>query len=121
MGEQFVLLTNEDVVHEYFKRISDKDVRGLVDLFDNDCTIYEPFSKEHGLHGKEAVKHFFQVAVMANAGLNRTVRFVDNKPDSITALVKFERGDSITGKFHFNFVRSKTTKKVKILRIQFLE
>ncbi|MEO9320523.1 MAG: nuclear transport factor 2 family protein [Nitrososphaera sp.] len=122
MVKQTVLFTSEELVYEYFRLITKKDVQGLVNLFVNDCTIYEPFSKLDGLHGKAAIEHFFKVAVMANAGMNRNIRFVNNnkEQDSIVVLVTFEKGDSVTGRFEFHFVRNESGRKIRTLRIEFL-
>lgn len=54
-----ILKSERDIVFEYFRRIRDKDVSGLLDLFTDDAVIYEPFSKPEyvqdkttGLHGR---------------------------------------------------------------------
>jgi Nuclear transport factor 2 (NTF2) domain len=121
MTSQGVLvLTNKEIVNEYFRLISKRDVKGLVNLFSEDCTIYEPFSKENGLHGKYTIEHFFKVAVMANAGISRTIRFVENNKDSITALICFKRQSVLTGRFQFYFVTTESSKKIKTLRIEFI-
>lgn len=55
VAQASVILTNEQMVNEYFRLISKKDVHGLLDLFVEDSVVYEPFSKEDGLHGKSTV------------------------------------------------------------------
>jgi hypothetical protein len=116
-----MILTNEQMVHEYFNRISKKDVKGLLQLFAEDAVVYEPFSKEEGLHGKSAIEHFLKVAVMANSGLARTIEFAEKSEEAITSSVRFERGGSITGRFRFLFVIEEISgqKKIKELKVRF--
>jgi ketosteroid isomerase-like protein len=38
-----------DIVKNFFSLIEQRDIDGLVDLFDENCIVYEPFSKENGL------------------------------------------------------------------------
>jgi ketosteroid isomerase-like protein len=127
-GSAFVVLSNREMVNEYFRRITEKDVRGLLQLFDEDAVVFEPFSNvKNGLVGRTMIENFLKVVVMANAGLKRTIRFVDEREDRVTAIVTFERGDSVTGKFAFNFVITTNSegvqvgKKIGMLRIEFIE
>jgi ketosteroid isomerase-like protein len=121
-------LTSQQIVNKYFQAISKRDVYDLLELFDEDAVVYEPFSNiKQGLQGKSAIENFLRVAIMANAGLKRTIKFVDETQDKITAIVTFERGDSVTGKFSFTFITSKdeksliSNKRIKILKIEFIE
>ena len=121
-------LTNQQIVNKYFQAISRRDVYDLLELFDEDAVIYEPFSNiKQGLQGKSAIENFLRVAIMANTGLRRTIKFVDETEDKITAIVTFERGDSVTGKFSFTFITSKDeksltlNKRIKVLKIEFIE
>jgi hypothetical protein len=122
------------IIHRYFELIGRKDVRGILDLFTYaDPVIYEPFSNEKdGLHGKGAIESFLRVAVMANDGLKRKIRFIDgaaHNNDTVTALVTFERGGTVDGKFSFSFVTEPGTPKakdndntkIKSLRINFIQ
>lgn len=59
---------------------------------------------------------------MANAGMQKTINFIDTAEDSITALVTYERGHTIKGKFSFNFVLlSNIGRKITMLTIRFSE
>ena len=122
VAEHSAVLSNEQLVNEYFRLISKKDVCGLLDLFAEDSVVFEPFSKENGLHGKSTIQHFLKVVVMANAGLKRTITFDQKAVDAITALVTFERGDSVKGRFSFLFVIEEVSgrKKIKELKIRFV-
>jgi ketosteroid isomerase-like protein len=127
-GSALVVLSNREMVNEYFRLITEKDVRGLLQLFDEDAVVFEPFSNvKNGLVGRTMIENFLKVVVMANAGLKRTIRFVDECEDRVTAIVTFERGDSVTGKFAFSFVIRTNSdgvqvgKKIGMLRIEFIE
>jgi hypothetical protein len=120
MGKEIALLINEQMVNNYFYLISKRDVRGLLELFADDAVVNEPFSNvREGLRGKSAIEHFLKVAVMANAGMRKTIEFTNKSEDSITALVTFERGDTIKGKFTFNSLLSSIGRKITMLTIRF--
>ena len=140
------LKSERDIVFEYFRRIRDKDVSGLLDLFTEDTVIYEPFSKPEdipgkttGLHGKQSIEPFLGVVVMANEGLEGDITIdkiyekmddSNSKSTEISAIVTFERGDKIMARFTFELISSATKnnsknnsdqneKKIKSLHIQF--
>jgi hypothetical protein len=97
-------LTDEDIVHEYFRLIKTKDMYRLLDLFADDAVIDEPFSKSEaskgGLQGKIAIEPFLNVAMMVNAGLREEIEIEKSKLTSdngikrVIAYVTFERGKS---------------------------
>jgi hypothetical protein len=140
------LKSERDIVFEYFRRVRNKDVSGLLDLFTDDAVIYEPFSKSEdiqgkttGLHGKQGIEPFLGVVVMANEGVegNITIDKIYEKMDNtnsksteISAIVTFERGDKITARFTFELISpvinnsnnintNQNEKKIKSLHIQF--
>ncbi len=138
--------TNEEIVYEYFRLIKNKDINRLLDLFADDAIIYEPFSNiEGGLQGKSTIKPFFDVALMANDGLQHNIEFVkgqdgsdsnNNKEDDnnqITALVTFERGRTVQGRYTFKLkseeeeeeqycYRSRNrARKIQTLHIEFVK
>jgi ketosteroid isomerase-like protein len=118
-ANRMVLLNNEQLVNNYFQLITKKDVEGLLDMFAEDAIVYEPFSNaDRGLLGKSAIEPFLNVVVMANAGLRRTIEFIDRSKDNITALATFQRGGTIRGKFAFKFVMG-DGRKIKMLTITF--
>jgi len=129
-------LTDEDIVHEYFRLIKTKDMYGLLDLFADDALIDEPFSKSEagkgGLHGKSAIEPFLNVAIMVNAGLREEIEIEksilrkDNDINKVTAYVTFERGGKVKARFTFELTseenyNSQKQKKIQSLRIQFVE
>jgi hypothetical protein len=71
--------TNDDyhhIVSDYFRLIKEKDMDGLLNLFADDCVIYEPFSKVSSLYnsdgepkksflkGKSEIESFLQIIMM---------------------------------------------------------
>jgi len=114
----------DNIVQQYFKFIESRDIQGALDLFDDDAVIYEPFSKSAGLNGRSAIEPFLQVSMMANSDLHRTIEIEkrpDKEPDNIVvALVTFEKGDKVQGRFTFKFTDSAGSKKIKSLHIEFL-
>lgn len=116
-------LTGEEVIHQYFKCIDTKDLSGILDLFDYDAVVHEPFSNiAGGLRGKSSIEPFLKVAMMANSNLQRTIRLEKpTKPNKSTALITFEKGDRVKGKFTFEFKDDQGSgKKIKSLYIEFI-
>ena len=120
-------LTGEEIVARYFRYIESKDLDGLLDLFDYDAVVYEPFSKVGGgLHGRSAIEPFLKVAMMANSELRHTVKIekttkANNNNNEITALITFEKGEKVKGRFTFEFTENESwEKRIKSLHIEFL-
>lgn len=116
-------LTGEQIVARYFRCIDTKDLDRILELFDYDAEVYEPFSNmTGGLKGRSSIESFLKVAMMANNNLKRTINIQKpNKPNSITAVVMFEKGDKVKSKFTFEFQDDDgSRKKIKSLRIEFL-
>jgi hypothetical protein len=86
--------------------------------------VYEPFSKiTEGLKGRSSIEPFLKVAIMANSNLQRKIKIEkSSKPNKITALVTFEKGDKVKSKFTFEFQDDDQAsgKKIKSLHIEFL-
>ena len=144
--EQTLLLeslkTADGVVKAYFTLITKKDLDSLLELFDDEAVIYEPFSNvEDGLQGKTAIENFLKVAFMANAGLHRETEFERITDDEAIALITFERGGFVKARFSFRLVKEEEDyisnkmatartapmaaaagqkKRIKELKIQFL-
>jgi hypothetical protein len=91
----------------------------LLDLFADDAVVYEPFRNvRDGLKGKSAIAYFQRVAVMANAGMRKTIEFINTSEDSMTRLVTFEDGSIIKGKFSFDFVLLNIGRKITMLTLR---
>ncbi|HEX7032297.1 MAG TPA: nuclear transport factor 2 family protein [Nitrososphaera sp.] len=117
-------LDGEAIIHRYFKCIDAKDLSGILDLFDYDAVVHEPFSNvSGGLKGKSSIEPFLKVAMMANSSLQRTIKIEKptTRPDIVIALITFEKGDKVKGKFTFQFEDDPISgKKIKSLNIEFL-
>ena len=117
-------LTGDEIVARYFRYTDNKDLDGILDLFDYDAVVYEPFSKVEGLHGKSAIEPFLKVAMMANSELRRTVKIEKTTKannNEITALITFEKGEKVKGRFTFEFTEDDSwEKRIKSLHIEFL-
>lgn len=118
-------LTGEEVIQRYFRCIDAKDLGGILDLFDYDAVVHEPFSKiEGGLKGKSSIEPFLKVAMMANSSLQRTIKLEKqgkSNPNKIVALITFEKGDKVKSKFTFQFEDDVIAgKMIKSLDIEFL-
>ena len=116
-------LTGEQIVARFFRCIDSKDVDDILDLFDYDAIVYEPFSNiTGGLKGKSSIESFLKVVIMASNNLRRTVKFENtNRPDRIKVLITFEKGSKVKSLFTFEFQNDESgEKKIKSLRIGFL-
>jgi hypothetical protein len=116
-------LTGEQIVARFFRCIDSKDVDDILDLFDYDAIVYEPFSNiTGGLKGKSSIESFLKVVIMASNNLRRTVKFENtNRPDRIKVLITFEKGGKVKSLFTFEFQDDESgEKKIKSLRIGFL-
>jgi hypothetical protein len=118
-------LTGEEIVARYFRYMDNKDLDGILDLFDYEAVVCEPFSKVEELHGRSAIEPFFKVAMMANSDLRRTIKIEKTKKadnnNEITALTTFEKGDKVKGRLTFEFIEDDSgEKRIKSLHIEFL-
>jgi hypothetical protein len=76
---------DRDIVLRYFRLIEEKDMHKLLNLFTEDCRIYEPFSKgrvssdneviDKPLKGRSEIESFLHIVMMACDGLKREIRF----------------------------------------------
>ena len=110
----------------YFQKIKAGDVRGLLNFFTDDSVVYEPFSKSKCLVGKLEIEFFLKTVVMANEGMQYEIKIEseehDEDKDEIVALVTFQKGDSIRGKFTFEIERLSelNESRIRTLRIEFI-
>lgn len=112
-------LKSEDIVRRYFKLIESKDLDSLVEMFDYEAVLKEPFSNMSELRGRSEISAFLKVALMANANMRRKLEIKSNEKTGKTrALVTFEKGDRLKGQFTFDI--DPVTKKVRALKIEFL-
>ena len=73
------------LVLNYFRLIDEKDMPSLLNLFTEECMIYEPFSRsllsnegtdKKPLKGRNEIESFFHVVMMASDGLKHEIEFV---------------------------------------------
>ena len=142
------LLTNKEIILQYFRLLQTKDIDGLRNLFWHDAIVYEPFSNmERGLRGWSQIEPFLKVAIMANESLSSKIivdesgllkdtssedkQKKDNNnasksSDIVEALVTFRKDKALEAKFRFelsnqtNTVDSSKQRKIKALHIQFI-
>jgi ketosteroid isomerase-like protein len=111
----------DQLMKQYFKFIDNKDLEGIMDLFDYEAVVKEPFSNvKGGLKGKSAIRPFLQVAMMANSKLDRTIKVEKATENRIVAVITFERGERVKGRFDFVFADTEEGKRIKSLNIDFL-
>jgi ketosteroid isomerase-like protein len=76
---------DQHIVLNYFQLIDEKDMPSLLNLFSEDCMIYEPFSRgppsnegmgKKPLKGRNEIESFFHVVMMASDGLKHDIEFV---------------------------------------------
>lgn len=76
---------DRDIILRYFRMIEEKDMHNLLNLFTEDCRIYEPFSKGHvssdngvsdkPLKGISEIESFLHIVMMACDGLEHEITF----------------------------------------------
>jgi hypothetical protein len=116
--------TNQRLVFECFELASQNRIEELLDLFADDVTIYEPFSKkEEGIHGKPAIRSFLNMMTLASDdNLRYDISIEEDKSDKVIVLVVFEKGDKIEARFSFEMAGSKEKdKKIRVVRVEFLD
>lgn len=117
--------TGSEVVRKFFKLIdSGRDVGDLLDLFEYDAVVKEPFSKHSsssssaGLRGRSEIEPFLKVALMASSDMRRKIRLEERQDGQnvVSALVTFEKGDRMRGRFVFEL--DPEGKKIRRLVVQ---
>lgn len=115
---------NEQLVMEYFKRITINDVDGLLRLFSEDAVVFQPFTKT-AIAGKSQIESFLKTVFMANSGMQRELRFERTPGDNgqLIVFVTFLKSAILKGKFTFK-VDTKNPKlvgRIKSLKIEFVD
>jgi len=122
------MLPVKNTLYNYFRAIKEKDIDNLVDMFEDDAVIHEPFSKERQLRGKREFKSFFQIVCLASEGSDYDLYFEEGTDDNgASILCTFQRGETICARFCFQFGssirvnrRGIIERKIENLQIQFL-
>lgn len=111
----------EDVVRRFFMLVESKSLDALLDLFDYDAVVSEPFSRAEDLHGRPEIEPFLKIALMANTDLRREIKMekpANGHNNQFSALVTFEKGGKVKGRFTFEL--DPESKKIRKLKIQFV-
>lgn len=122
------MLLGRNTVYDYFKSIKEKDIDNLIDLFEDQAEIQEPFSKESPLRDKHNFRSFFQIVCMANKELVNDIFFEDATDDNaLSVLCTFQKGKTVCARFSFLFgpnmrmnAKGIMERKIKRLQIQFI-
>ena len=119
--------SHEWLIRQYFKIVRAGDLHGLLDLFSDDCAVYEPFSTSKYLTGKIEIEPFFRSAIMANQGVHYEIKIEKERRktdrNSVVAVVVFHKENDIKGKFTFEFedVSEGEFGRIKTLKIEFID
>jgi ketosteroid isomerase-like protein len=122
------MLPQINTIYSYFRAIKEKDIDKLVDMFEDDAVIQEPFSKEAKLRDKRNFKSFFQIVCLANEELDHDLFFEDATDDNGTSvLCTFQKGQTVSARFSFRFgpstrmnAKGLIERRIAKLQIQFL-
>lgn len=122
------MLPEKNTIFSYFKSIKEKDINKLIDLFEDQAIIQEPFSKESQLQDKRDFRSFFQIVCMANEDLDHDLFFEDSTDNNaLSVLCTFQKGGTVCARFSFRFgpntqmnAKGITERKIEKLQIQFL-
>lgn len=122
------MLPQINTIYSYFRAIKEKDIDKLVDMFEDDAVIQEPFSKEAQLQDKRNFRSFFEIVRMANEELEHDLFFEDATDDNgRSVLCTFQRGETVCARFSFRFgpnsrmnAKGIIERRIAKLQIQFL-
>ena len=122
------MLPSKNTVYSYFRAIKENDIDNLIDMFEDDAVIQEPFSKEAQLQDKRNFRSFFQIVCMANEELEHDLFFEDEPDDNgISVLCTFQEGETVCVRFSFRFspssrmnAKGMIERRIAKLQIQFL-
>lgn len=108
-------------------RIKSGDLQGLLELFSDDSTIYEPFSRSKRLFGKSEIEPFLKSVIMANEGVQYELKIVqqmNKQENNVVAIVVFRKENELRCRFTFGFEDSddfKLIRRIKSLKIEFTD
>lgn len=109
---------NIQTIENFFKYVKMNDYYSIMELFSRDAIVYEPFSKENGISGKENLISFFKIMCRASGGLNQDLLGYqnissnnnDNNNVVISVISTYTKGDSINARFTFHFQLNRSNK-----------
>ena len=98
------MLSEKNTIQNYFRAIRRKDINNLVDMFEDEAVIHEPFSKEVQLRDKLDFRPFFQVICMAIEELKHDLLIEEATDENgLSVLCTFQRGETVCARFNFQF------------------
>ena len=104
------------------KNFSKMDVDYLLDLFDDDATVYEPFSSTGIVSGHAEIESFLKVFCKYSSFVTdmRSVKVstMKNTPNSTTAIVGVRKGFNAKFALDFDFIEAKEKRKRKIKKLR---
>ena len=125
-----IMEQNIQTIENFFKYVKMNDYYSIMELFSRDAIVYEPFSKENGISGKENLISFFKIMCRASSGLDQDLCFqnVSNDDNNVVSVIsRYKKGDSINAKFTFHFQLDESNNKENLyslsinkLKIEFL-
>ena len=93
--------TDDEIMNQFFDRLQN-NIDYTLWLFTEDAVIYEPFSFEHGLRGREEIRKFLQVAQMATKGGEIRIDILSSSNDGAEEFVRLcIQGGSVASKYEF--------------------
>jgi ketosteroid isomerase-like protein len=91
------------MIFNFFNAIKEKDVKNMLDLFDDKCTVIEPFSIETRWDGKDNLESFFSTMCYVCDGVEYSLSFDEGDKDfESNARCEFRLGDSVTAYFRLS-------------------
>ncbi len=95
----------ESVVRDYFYRLQDGDIVGLLNMFSDNAIIHEPFSKLKSLRGRSEIESFLKTVIMVISGMRQELKIERSEHESsknqIVVTATFHKGNSIKCRFIF--------------------
>ena len=112
------LSIKKNIVLKYFRLVQIGDLENLIDLFDDNVIIYEPFSKiKDGLKGKKNIISFLKVIIFSNQNTLYDIKFKSHDNDLISIFVRFKKNGYKDFTFNFRITSYNNTAKIKSLEI----
>jgi ketosteroid isomerase-like protein len=95
----------ESVVRDYFYKLQNGDIVGLLNMFSDNAVIHEPFSKLKSLRGRSEIESFLKTVIMVNSGMHQELKIErsehETSKNQIVVTAIFHKGNSIKCRFIF--------------------
>ncbi|MGD1837928.1 MAG: nuclear transport factor 2 family protein [Nitrososphaeraceae archaeon] len=108
----------KNIIMKYFRFVQIGDLDNLLELFDEDIIIYEPFSKiKKGLKGKQNITSFLKIAIFSTKDMRYDLKFESINNNLNSVLVRYKKNGEKNFKFNFKFVSLNRIVKIKSIEI----